>query len=418
MSKSQRLAWWIGARYLRSRHSERFVDFISGISMAGVALGVAALIAVLSVMNGFEGELQKRILSVASHATLEGLEGRLEDWQGLAAQTREFDGVRAVAPFVEGRGMLVAGNRSAGVELRGVLPEQEGGVSALGSHIASGSLDDLEDGQYRILIGHLLAEQLGLAVGDHVLLVIAQGQVTPAGVLPRMRRFTVAGLINVGMYEYDRGLALAHLDDARRLFRLGDTVTGLRYSLEDPYSAGTRIRELALQLGGGFLVSDWSRRHGNFFRSIQVTKSIMFVVLLLVVAVAAFNIVSTLVMVVKEKKSDVAILRTLGVAPRDVLTIFTVQGAAIGLIGTVAGVALGLLIAWNITSLVHGLEMLLGVTLVDPQVYFISDLPAEVRWMDVVLVAGTALVLGVASTFYPAWRAATTPPAEALRHDI
>ncbi len=422
MSEAQqgggRWAWWVGARYLRSRHDNRFVDFISGLSMAGIALGVAVLVAVLSVMNGFERELQSRILGVAAHATLEGLDGRLRGWEAVRDETAARPGVVAVAPYVEARAMLVSGQRSAAVELRGVLPDEEARVSSLQRHVRDGGMEALEEGSYRILLGRVLAEEQGLVPGDTVLLVVAQGTVTPAGIVPRMRRFTVAGLIDVGMYEYDRGLALVHLEDARRLLRLGGDVTGLRYALADPWRAAETVRDIALSQGGGFYVSDWSRRHGNFFRSIQVTKSIMFVVLLLIVAVAAFNIISTLVMVVKEKRGDIAILRTLGAAPRDVLAMFVVQGTAIGVVGTLAGVLLGLLIAWNVTAVVGALEGLLGITLVDPRVYFISDLPADVRPADVALVAATALLLGIAATLYPAWRAAATEPADALRHEV
>ena len=411
-------ALWIGARYLRARRNNRFVGFISGISMAGIALGVAVLIAVLSVMNGFERDLQDRILGVVSHATLEGTEGRLDDWRDLRRRTDGQPGVLAIAPYIEGQGMLVAGDHSAAVELRAVDPAAEREVSSLDRHVSAGGFAQLSPGTYRILLGHSLATELGVAIGDTVLVVIAQGNVTPAGVVPRMRRFIVAGLIDVGMYEYDRGLAILHLEDARRLFRMGDSVTGLRYEFADAGSAGRRIRELAEGLGGSYLVSDWSRRHANFFRSIQVTKSIMFIVLLMVVAVAAFNIISTLVMVVKEKRSDIAILRTLGGTPREILTVFVVQGAAIGIIGTGLGIGLGLLIARNITSIVGGLERLLGITLVDPQVYFISELPAEVQSGDVLVIAATALVLGIVATLYPAWRAAGTQPAEALRHEV
>ena len=410
--------WWIGLRYLRARRANRFVGFISGIAMAGIALGVATLIAVLSVMNGFERDLQQRILDVVSHATLEGGDGRLPDWQEVARRTGGQPDVLAVAPYIEGRGMLVAGERSAAVELRAVLPAEERKVSALERHLSGKGLDELAPGAWRVLLGRGLADQLGVGIGDPVQVVIAQGNVTPAGVAPRMRRFAVAGFIDVGMYEYDQGLALLHLDDARRLYRMDDAVTGLRYRFADAAIAGRRIQELAEGLIGRYYISDWSRRHGNFFRSIQVTKSIMFVVLLLVVAVAAFNIISTLVMVVKEKRADIAILRTLGGSPRDMLRIFVAQGAVIGVAGTAAGVGLGLLIAGNITAIVAGLERLMGITLVDPRVYFISELPADVRTEDVLVIAGTALLLGILATIYPAWRAATTQPAEALRHEV
>ncbi len=415
---SARWPSWIGLRYLRARRENRFVGFISGIAMTGIALGVATLIAVLSVMNGFERDLQRRILDVVAHATLEGEEGRLADWREVARRTGDQPGVVAVAPFVEGRGMLVAGEHSAAVELRAVLPREERKVSALESHLSGRGLDELAPGAWHVLLGRGLADRLGVKTGDAVQLVIAQGNVTPAGVAPRMRRFTVAGLIDAGMYEFDQGLALAHLDDARRLYRLGDAVTGLRYKFADAASAARRIRELAEGLAGNYYISDWSRRHGNFFRSIQVTKSIMFVMLLLVVAVAAFNIISTLVMVVKEKRTDIAILRTLGGTPRDMLTVFMTQGSIIGVVGTAAGIALGLLISANVTAIVAGLERLMGITLVDPRVYFISELPADVRSGDVLLIAGLALALGVLATIYPAWRAARTQPAEALRHEI
>jgi lipoprotein-releasing system permease protein len=326
--------------------------------------------------------------------------------------------VVAVAPFVEGRGMLVVGERSAAAELRAVLPAEERAVSALQRHLSGRGLAELEPGAWRILVGRGLAQKLGIGIGDSALVVIAQGNVTPAGVAPRMRRFTVAGFIDAGMYEYDQGLALLHLADAQKLYRLGDAVTGLRFAFAEPAAAPRRIRELAEGLGGSYFISDWTRRHGNFFRSIQVTKSIMFVVLSLVVAVAAFNIVSTLVMVVQEKRADIAILRTLGGSPRDMLRIFATQGAVIGVAGTAAGVGLGLLIAGNITAIVAALERVAGVTLVDPQVYFISELPADVQSGDVLLVAGTALLLGIAATLYPALRAAATQPAEALRHEV
>jgi lipoprotein-releasing system permease protein len=411
-------AAWIGLRYLRARQGSRFVGFVSGIAITGIALGVFTLIVVLSVMNGFERDLGRRILDVVAHATLEGDGGRLDDWREIADRTARAAGVVAVAPFVEGRGMVVAGERSAAVDLRAVQPAAERRVSALERHLSGRGFDELVPGRWRILLGRGLAEKLGVSTGEGVLVVIAQGNVTPAGVAPRMRRFTVAGFIDAGMYEFDQGLALVHVDDARRLFRLGDSVTGLRYTFDDPASAGQRIRAIAEGLEGRYYISDWSRRQGNFFRSIQVTKSIMFFVLLMVVAVAAFNIISTLVMVVKEKRADIAILRTLGGSPRDMLAIFMTQGSIIGLLGTVIGVGLGLLVAANVTSIASGLERITGIALVDPRVYFISELPSEIRPGDIVLIASVALALGVLATLYPAWRAARTQPAESLRHEV
>ena len=409
---------WIGMRYLRPRRSNLFAGFISVIAMLGIALGVMALVAVLSVMNGFERELGRRILDIVAHATLEGDGGRLDAWREIAAETGSGPGVVALAPFVEGRGMLVAGERSSAVDLRAVQPEAERRVSALERHLDGRGFDELEPGRWRVLLGRGLAEKLGVAAGDKVLAVIPKGDVTPAGVMPRQRQLTVAGLIDAGMYEFDQGLAILHIEDARRLFRLGDAVTGLRYTFDDPASAPARIRAIAEGLEGRYYISDWSRRQGNFFRSIQVTKSIMFFVLMLVVAVAAFNIISTLVMVVKEKQADIAILRTLGAAPGDMIGIFMTQGSVIGVVGTATGVALGLLIADNVTVIAAGLQRLTGVTLVDPRVYFISELPAAVQGGEVLVIAAVALALGVLATLYPAWRAAKTQPAEALRHEV
>ncbi len=409
---------WIGLRYLRARRDNRFVGFISGIAMTGIGLGVATLIAVLSVMNGFEQELERRILDIVAHATLEGDGGRLDAWREIAAETGGATGVVAVAPFVAGRGMLVAGERSSAVDLRAVEPDAERNVSALERHLSGRGFDELEPGRWRVVLGRGLAEKLGVGPGDKVLAVIAKGDVTPAGVMPRRRQLTVAGLVDAGMYEFDQGLALMHIEDARRLFRLGDAVTGLRYTFDDPDTAPARIRAIAEGLEGRYYISDWSRRQGNFFRSIQVTKSIMYFVLMLVVAVAAFNIISTLVMVVKEKRADIAVLRTLGAAPRDMIGIFMTQGSVIGVVGTIAGVLLGLLIANNVTAITAGLERLTGVTLVDPRVYFISELPADVRGGEVLVIAAVALALGVLATLYPAWRAAQTQPAESLRHEV
>jgi lipoprotein-releasing system permease protein len=409
---------WIGLRYLRPRRANLFAGFISVIAMLGIALGVMALVAVLSVMNGFERELERRILDIVAHATLEGDGGRLDAWREIAAESGSGPGVVAVAPFVEGRGMLVAGERSSAVDLRAVQPEAERRVSALERHLGGRGFDELEPGRWRVLLGRGLAEKLGVAPGDKVLAVIAQGDVTPVGVMPRRRQLTVAGLIDAGMYEFDQGLAILHIEDARRLFRLGDAVTGLRYTFDDPASAPARIRAIAEGLEGRYYISDWSRRQGNLFRPIQVTKSIMFFVLMLVVAVAAFNIISTLVMVVKEKQADIAILRTLGAEPRDMIGIFMTQGSVIGVVGTVAGIALGLLIADNVTAITAGLQRLTGVTLVDPRVYFISELPADVQGGEVLVIAAVALALGVLATLYPAWRAAKTQPAEALRHEV
>ncbi len=409
----------IGRRYLRSS-GNRFLSFISLISMLGVAIGVAVLIVVLSVMNGFERELRERILSVTSHATITAFGPGLEDWRSLRERALAEPAVEAVAPYLEGEALLI-GERddgsSSALAVRGVDPALEASVSAIGERMLSGSLAALEPGSFRVLLGGEVATRLGVTTGDTVVMAIAQGTVTPAGVVPRMRRFTVAGVFFSGMYEIDNGLALVNLVDAARLFRTGADATGLRLRVSDPLRAPSVARAVAGALGGGLYVEDWTQRHANFFRSIELTKRMMFFILLLVVAVAAFNIVSTLVMAVKDKQPDIAILRTLGARPASVLAVFATQGTVIGLLGTVAGVVLGVLLAENLESLVHGLERLVGTRFMDASVYLMSDLPAHVELADVSLIAVTAFALCCASTLYPAWRAARTHPARALRHE-
>jgi len=409
----------IGRRYLRST-GNRFLSFISLISMLGVAIGVAVLIVVLSVMNGFERELRTRILSVTSHATVTAFGGGLADWPALREQALANPQVQAVAPYVEGEALLIGEHEdgaSSALAVRGVDPALEAQVSAIGERMRSGSLASLQPGAFRVLLGAEVARRLGVDTGDTVVLAIAQGTVTPAGVVPRMRRFTVGGVFYSGMYEIDNGLALVHLDDAARLFRTGSEVTGIRLAVRDPLQAPAVSREVALALGGGMWVEDWTQRHANFFRSIELTKRMMFFILLLVVAVAAFNIVSTLVMAVKDKQPDIAILRTLGARPGSVLAVFATQGTVIGLLGTLSGVALGVLLSLNLERLVHGLERLVGTRFLDASVYLMSDLPAHVEAGDVTLIAVTAFVLCCLSTLYPAWRAARTQPARALRHE-
>jgi lipoprotein-releasing system permease protein len=409
----------IGRRYLRST-GNHFLSFISLISMLGVAIGVAVLIVVLSVMNGFERELRSRILSVTSHATVTAFAAGLPDWHALRSRALEHPQVAAVAPYVEGEALVIgegADGKSGALAVRGIDPALERQVSALGERLRSGSLDALEPGAFRVLLGSEVAARLGVAPGDSVVLAVAQGTVTPAGVVPRMRRFNVAGIFHSGMYEIDNGLALVHMQDAARLFRTGADATGLRLAVRDPLRAPSVSREVAEALGGGYWVEDWTQRHANFFRSIELTKRMMFFILLLVVAVAAFNIVSTLVMAVKDKQPDIAILRTLGARPASVLAVFATQGTVIGLLGTLGGVALGVVLSVNLERLVHGLERVLGTQFMDASVYLMSDLPARVEAADVSLIAATAFALCCVSTLYPAWRAARTQPARALRHD-
>jgi lipoprotein-releasing system permease protein len=414
---SKRYEFLIGRRYLRSTRGNRFVSFISTISMLGIAIGVAVLIVVLSVMNGFEREVRGRILSLTSHASISAFGSGLPDWQDTAARISEHPEVVASAPYIEEQALLMAGSKSSGVMMTGVLAEYESKVTSITEKMAAGSFDDLKAGGFGIVLGSELAKALEVTQGDSVVVVTPLRSVTPIGVMPRWRTFKVVGIFNAGMYEFDRNLAYVNLEDAARLYRKGDQVTGLRLKLNDLFLAPKLVRDLALSLGGGYYIDDWTRKHANFFRSIQLTKSAMFLILLLVVAVAAFNIVSTLVMVVKDKRTDIAILRTIGASPRGILTVFMTQGTAIGLIGTAAGVALGVLISVNLETLIHGLEALLGVHFLDAKVYFISDLPATVQWPDVLKISGTTFLLCSLSTLYPAWRAARTQPAQSLRHD-
>jgi lipoprotein-releasing system permease protein len=407
----------IGRRYLRASRGNRFVSFISTISMAGVAIGVAVLIVVLSVMNGFEREVRERILSLTSHASITALSFRLGDWQDAAARIRDNAEVLAAAPFIEDQALLIAGAKSSGAIVTGVLPEDERQVTIIADKVTAGSFGALAPGEYGIVLGDELAKALGVGLGERLVIVTSLRTTTPAGVMPRMRTFKVVGLFAAGMYEYDRNLAYIHLADAARLYRMGEDVTGLRLKLADMFAAPRVVRQLAAALGGGYYVDDWTRKHATFFRSIQLTKSALFIILLLVVGVAAFNIVSTLVMVVKDKQSDIAILRTVGASPRSVLAIFLTQGVAIGVIGTLSGVLLGVLISVNLEALIHGLEAVLGLHFLDARVYFITDLPARVEWSDVLQISLTAFVLCTLSTLYPSWRAARTQPAQSLRHE-
>jgi lipoprotein-releasing system permease protein len=408
---------FLGLRYLRASPRRGFVSLIAGIAILGLSLGVAVLIVVLSVMNGFEEELRTRILSLTAHATISGLEGRIADWRPDLEKLSRFGGVAAAAPYIEEQGLLIHGDKSAGVLVRGIVPADERRVADLSRHLESGRLTDLEPGKYRAILGKALAQSLGVQRGDRVVLVVAQGNVTPVGVMPRMRAFEVAGILSVGMYEYDRRIALVAMQDAAKLLQMGDDVSGIRLNLVDMYAAPRIVHDAAVALGGGFYVEDWTTQHVNFFRSIEITKRILFVILSLVVAVAAFNIVSTMVMVVKDKRRDIAILRTFGASPRSILSVFVVQGSLIGLLGIALGVILGVVVATNLQQLVHGLEHVVGFKFLDARVYFMSDLPAHVRFGDVLRVCGVAFVLACVSTLYPAWRAARLLPAESLRND-
>jgi lipoprotein-releasing system permease protein len=407
----------VGLRYTRAKRRNHFISFISLTSMAGIALGVAALIVVLSVMNGFQTELRARILGVASHVQISGANNRLEDWQAVVKVATQHPRVRAAAPFVNAQGMLSAGQGVRGVVVRGVLPAQEDSVAEIGRHMRAGRLDALRAGEFGIVLGTDLARTLSAMPGDQVTLIAPQGRVTPAGVIPRLKQFTVVGLFEIGMFEYDSGLALIHLEDAQRLYQMDSSVSGVRLKLDDLFAARTVARELLAKLGNEFYASDWTRSHANFFRAVEIEKRVMFIILTLIVAVAAFNIVSTLVMLVTDKQADIAILRTLGASPGSVMQIFVVQGALIGVIGTLIGVVGGVLLAFNVDVVVPALERTLGFKFLSKDVYYISDLPSEVQVMDVTTIGLMSLVLSFFATLYPSWRAARVNPAEALRYE-
>ncbi|MFN3593774.1 MAG: lipoprotein-releasing ABC transporter permease subunit [Thiobacillaceae bacterium] len=408
---------WIGLRYTRAKRRNHFISFISLISMAGIALGVTALIVVLSVMNGFQEELRNRILGVASHLEITGAGESLGDWPGLEAQVRRHPEVRGTAPYVRGQALLANGSNPRGALLRGVLPEREDEVSDLAAAMKAGRLTDLKAGEYNIILGLELARSLGLTPGDKVAVIIPQGSFTPAGLVPRLKRFTVVGVFEAGMYEFDAGLALIHLADAQRLYRLGDAVSGLRVKLADMERAPFVTRELARRLQGDYFLSDWTMSHANFFRAVAIEKRMMALILTLIVAVAAFNIISTLVMVVTDKQADIAILRTLGASPASIMQIFMVQGSLIGVVGTFLGVSGGILLALNVETVVPMIERALGLDLFPADVYFISELPSKLIWSDVAWIGGVALLLAFLATLYPSWRAARVQPAEALRYE-
>ena len=411
------LELFIGLRYTHAKRRTHFISFISLTSMLGIALGVTALITVLSVMNGFEQELRERILGMASHATVSEFGGRLQEWEQVRQSVSGHQQVLAVAPYISGETMLSAGKSVSGAVVRGIVPDEEARVSDVLQHITRGDITQLRPGNYSIILGNELAYSLGVGLGDAVTVVSPQVMVGPIGLMPRLRRFTVVGIFEIGMYEYDRGVALTHMQDAARLFQLDDDVSGVRLKLDDLFAAPRVARELAATLSGNYRVQDWTRQHANFFRAVKTEKRVMFIILTLIIAVAAFNIVSTLVMVVTDKQADIAILRTLGASPRTIMIIFVIQGAVIGILGTLLGVLGGVALALNVETLVPAIESFFNVQFLAPDVYYISKLPSDLHWDDVVTMTTVALVLSLLATLYPAWRAARTQPAEALRYE-
>ena len=407
----------VGLRYTRAKRRNHFISFISLTSMLGIALGVAALIVVLSVMNGFQKEVRARILGVVSHVQITGAENRLSEWQEVAREAAALPAVVAAAPFVNAQGMLMLGPSVRGVVVRGVVPQLEQKVAEIGLRMVAGKLESLVPGEFSIVLGAELARALGARVGDRVTLIAPQGLITPAGILPRLKQFTVEGVFEVGMFEYDSTLALINLADAQKLYGMGDAASGVRLKLRDLFESRQVTRDLITRLKGDLYISDWTRSHANYFRAVQIEKTMMFIILLLIVAVAAFNIVSTLVMAVTDKQPDIAILRTLGASPGGIMKIFVVQGALIGVIGTLIGVAGGIALALNIDVVVPFLERLLSMKFLSQEVYYITELPSDLQSGDVISIALVSLLLSLFATLYPSWRAARVNPAEALRYE-
>jgi lipoprotein-releasing system permease protein len=414
------LPFYIGFRYTRAKRRSRFISLFSLVSILSIALGVMTLITVISVMNGFEKELRERMLGMAPHIELLARDGSFAEWRELSAQIRAAlpTQVTGVTPVIEAQGMLSVAGSVRGTLIHGLYPETASEVSDVAAKLVSGSLENLEAGTFNVLIGAELAYVLGVEVGDKITLVVPQASVTPVGVLPRMKRLTVGGIFRVGMHEFDSAMALLHMDDLSKILRLPDGhVQGLNIKLKDMFSAPAMARELAAQLPHGYSLYDWTYRHRNFFRALKTERVMMFIILSLIIGVGAFNIVSTLTMVVTDKQSDIAILRTLGATPVTIMNIFMVQGTLIGVIGTLLGVIAGISLALNVETIVAAIEQYFHVKFLPAEVYYISDVPSELRWPHVFLTAGIALLFSMLATLYPAWRAARTQPAEALRYE-
>ncbi len=411
------LIFYIGLRYTRAKRRTQFISFITLTSVLGIALGVTALITVLSVMNGFKAELRERILGMTSHATATGKYGQLDNWQELDQKLKGYPHVEGSAPFITGQVMINADRRVSGTMLNGILPEYEAKVSDVANKMKAGQLSNLVAGEYGIVLGVELANYLGVAMGDKITVISPQINSTPAGIVPRMRRFTIVGVFQVGMYEYDRNMALINIDDAAKLFRMDAAVSGLRIKLDDLFNAPKITHTLATALADEYQVSDWTLAHSNFFRAIQTEKRVMFIILLLIVAVAAFNIVSTLVMVVTDKRGDIAILKTQGLTSPAIMGIFMVLGSIIGIVGTALGTLGGVVLALNVETIVPAIEKLFQVQFMAADVYYISELPSKLVWADVYAIAGMAFFLSLLATIYPAWQASRINPAEVLRYE-
>ncbi|MDI4637676.1 MULTISPECIES: lipoprotein-releasing ABC transporter permease subunit [Halomonadaceae] len=410
-----RLPFMLGLRYVRAKRRNHFISFISLTSMLGLMLGVAVLILVLSVMNGFDHELRSRVLGMVPHTRIEAPSG-MTDWQPLADRLMQRERVIGAAPFVQQQGMFSIGGRNEGAMVNGIEPQAEAKVSIIDENMVQGSLGDLKAGEWKVVLGELLARRLGVGVGDRVTLLVPEASITPGGVFPRLKRFTVSGIFSVGA-DLDASLAYAHIADMQTLARMGDAVGGLRLEFDDLFAAHGETRKIIDELGPGYRGIDWTQTHGNLFQAIQMEKRMIGLLLTVIVAVAAFNIVSTLVMVVTDKKADIAILRTIGATPGSIMGIFIVQGLAIGIIGILIGLGVGVTLALTIADLIAWFESATGIHFLDANVYFISYLPSRLEWSDVGVITSAAFVLTFLSTLYPAWRASRIQPADVLRYE-
>ena len=410
------LPFFLGLRYTRAKRRNHFISFISGTSMVGLTLGVCVLIVVLSVMNGFDQELRQRVLGMVPHAAITTNQGGISDWEAITDDIAKTPGIAAAAPFIDAQGMLTHRGQVQGVMVYGIDPEYEKNVSIINDHMVRGGMNDLQPGTFNIVIGELLAKMLRVGVGDKVTMVLPEANINLAGVFPRLKRFRVAGIFAVGA-DIDASFAYINIDDAARFTRIDEGVTGIRLKMDDLFEAPRLAWNIASELPGIYYVQDWTRTHGRLFQAIQMEKTMVGLLLTLIVAVAAFNIVSTLVMVVTDKQGDIAILRTFGASPRTIMAVFMVQGSLIGVTGTLLGVVLGVLGAINAPAIVATIEQLLDIHFLSPDVYFISYLPSQIQWSDVVIISLSGLLLSFLATLYPAWRASKIQPAEALRYE-